>query len=91
MRIRHQRALINAPASTGTQILPDLAPLRLSEMREHLRRELAQHPPQAPPTASPSGSATTNTPSPTLPPTPPARTSKPPVHDRITDALDPPE
>ena len=44
-------ALLDDPASTGAQILTDLASLPISEMREHLRRELAQqaHPRPRPP------------------------------------------
>ncbi|MFF2112504.1 hypothetical protein [Rhodococcus koreensis] len=83
--------MLDDPASTGAQILTDLVSLPISEMREHLRRQPAQQPTPGPPIESPSGSATTNTPAPTLPPTPPARTSKPPVHERITDALNQPE
>ncbi|MFD9669966.1 Clp protease N-terminal domain-containing protein [Rhodococcus sp. NPDC059968] len=41
-------ALLDDPASTGAQILTDLAPLPISEMREHLRRELAQQPTPGP-------------------------------------------
>ncbi|MFD6064292.1 Clp protease N-terminal domain-containing protein [Rhodococcus wratislaviensis] len=37
-------ALLDDPASTGAQILTDLASLPISEMREHLRRELAHRP-----------------------------------------------
>ncbi|WP_418163438.1 hypothetical protein [Rhodococcus opacus] len=36
------------PPSTGAQILTDLASLPISEMREHLRRELAQQPTPGP-------------------------------------------
>ncbi|MFC0452156.1 Clp protease N-terminal domain-containing protein [Rhodococcus jostii] len=41
-------ALLDDPASTGAQILTDLASLPISEMREHLRRELAQQPTPGP-------------------------------------------
>nr|WP_271209471.1 Clp protease N-terminal domain-containing protein [Rhodococcus wratislaviensis]GLK34019.1 hypothetical protein GCM10017611_08620 [Rhodococcus wratislaviensis] len=41
-------ALLDDPASTGAQILTDLATLPISEMREHLRRELAQQPTPGP-------------------------------------------
>ncbi|BAH48248.1 Clp protease N-terminal domain-containing protein [Rhodococcus opacus] len=41
-------ALLDDPASTGTQILTDLASLPISEMHEHLRRELAQQPTPGP-------------------------------------------
>ncbi|WP_257016468.1 Clp protease N-terminal domain-containing protein [Rhodococcus sp. ACS1] len=37
-------ALLDDPASTGAQILTDLASLPISEMRQHLRHELAQQP-----------------------------------------------
>ncbi|BAH47014.1 Clp protease N-terminal domain-containing protein [Rhodococcus sp. NPDC019627] len=41
-------ALLDDPTSTGAQILTDLASLPISEMREHLRRELAQQPTPGP-------------------------------------------
>ncbi|WP_257016228.1 Clp protease N-terminal domain-containing protein [Rhodococcus sp. ACS1] len=41
-------ALLDDPASTGARILTDLAPLPISEMREHLRRELAHRPTPGP-------------------------------------------
>ncbi|RYE37503.1 MAG: Clp protease ClpS, partial [Hyphomicrobiales bacterium] len=41
-------ALLDDPASTGAQIPTDLASLPISEMREHLRRELAQQPTPGP-------------------------------------------
>ncbi|WP_368679831.1 Clp protease N-terminal domain-containing protein (plasmid) [Rhodococcus opacus] len=41
-------ALLDDPTSTGAQILTDLAPLPISEMREHLRHELAQQPTPGP-------------------------------------------
>ncbi|MFC9557609.1 Clp protease N-terminal domain-containing protein [Rhodococcus sp. NPDC056960] len=41
-------ALLDDPTSTGAQILVDLAPLPISDMREHLRRELAQQPTPGP-------------------------------------------
>ncbi|GCE37840.1 probable ATP-dependent Clp protease ATP-binding subunit [Rhodococcus wratislaviensis] len=52
-RTHHQNSvgtehLLDDPASTGAQILTDLASLPISEMREHLRRELAQQPTPGP-------------------------------------------
>ncbi|MFD9666717.1 Clp protease N-terminal domain-containing protein [Rhodococcus sp. NPDC059968] len=41
-------ALLDDPASTGAQILTNLASLSIGEMREHLRRELAQQPTPGP-------------------------------------------
>ncbi|WP_312037662.1 Clp protease N-terminal domain-containing protein [Rhodococcus sp. 4CII] len=41
-------ALLDDPASTGAHILTDLASLPISEMREHLRRELPQQPTPGP-------------------------------------------
>ncbi|WP_244461421.1 Clp protease N-terminal domain-containing protein [Rhodococcus sp. ZPP] len=41
-------ALLDDPASTGAQILTDLASLPISKMREHLRRELAHRPTPGP-------------------------------------------
>ncbi|WP_009478525.1 Clp protease N-terminal domain-containing protein [Rhodococcus sp. JVH1] len=41
-------ALLDDPASTGAQILTDLASLSIGEMREHLRRELAHRPTPGP-------------------------------------------
>nr|WP_271211688.1 Clp protease N-terminal domain-containing protein [Rhodococcus wratislaviensis] len=41
-------ALLDDPASTGARILTDLASLPISEMREHLRRELAHRPTPGP-------------------------------------------
>ncbi|RYE37761.1 MAG: Clp protease ClpS, partial [Hyphomicrobiales bacterium] len=46
-------ALLDDPASTGAQILTDLASLPISEMREHLRRELAHRPTPGPAHRSP--------------------------------------
>ena len=40
--------LLDDPASTGAQILTDLASLPISEMRQHLRRELAHRPTPGP-------------------------------------------
>ncbi|MFD7012548.1 hypothetical protein [Rhodococcus jostii] len=42
-------ALLDDPASTGAPMLTDLTPLSISEVREHLRRELAQQPTPDPP------------------------------------------
>ncbi|WP_375154213.1 Clp protease N-terminal domain-containing protein [Rhodococcus opacus] len=41
-------ALLDNPASTGAHILTDLASLPISEMRQHLRRELAHRPTPGP-------------------------------------------
>ncbi|MFC9840509.1 Clp protease N-terminal domain-containing protein [Rhodococcus sp. NPDC127530] len=48
-------ALLDDHASTGAQILIDLAPLNISEMREHLQHQLAQqaHPQPLPPHTHP--------------------------------------
>ncbi|GCE44092.1 probable ATP-dependent Clp protease ATP-binding subunit [Rhodococcus wratislaviensis] len=81
-------ALLDDPASTGAQILTDLAPLSISEMREHLRRELAQQPTPGPAHRIPirlgndeytRAHAAARTAGQTL---------ETWIHDRITDALD---
>ncbi|MFC0446997.1 Clp protease N-terminal domain-containing protein [Rhodococcus jostii] len=79
-------AMLDDPASTGAQILTAPISLNISEVRGHPQHNLANRPTPGPPTASPSGSTTTNTPSPWAPPAPPDKTSKPSIHERITDA-----
>ncbi|MGW5302082.1 Clp protease N-terminal domain-containing protein [Rhodococcus aetherivorans] len=70
-------ALLDDPASTGAQILTDLAPLPISEMREHLRHELAQQPTPGPAHRIPIRLSDDHYTAPTPPPAPPARTSTP--------------
>ncbi|MEN0138226.1 MAG: Clp protease N-terminal domain-containing protein [Rhodococcus sp. (in: high G+C Gram-positive bacteria)] len=41
-------ALLDDPASTGARILTEIAPIGITEMREHLRRELEQRPTTGP-------------------------------------------
>ncbi|MFE5701653.1 Clp protease N-terminal domain-containing protein [Rhodococcus koreensis] len=84
-------ALLDDPTSTGSRILTEIASISITEMREHLRRELEQHPTTGPTHVIPIRLSDEEHARADLAARAAGQRLETWIHDRIVDALEQPE